>query len=317
MTGCGCVEACGKVILLGEHAVVYGRAALAAGLSGGLRVETRDAANGCLALSVEAWELELDETDATAPGELLRLLRDALGLSGGARLAVDTWLPPGAGLGSSAALSVGLVRALSRLAGLDLSLVETNRLALRAERIFHGQPSGLDNTMATYGGLCLFNADGEAEIPAFEPLAGERLGVQRCARALRLAIGSSGVRRSTREAVEGVRELGRRDPLTFERILDRIHALSLEGAGAAVKGDHRALGSAMNCNQESLRRLDVSHPALEELIEEALSGGALGAKLTGAGLGGCAVALLPAAGDEVLARWRHAGFDGWVLEAGW
>ncbi|MCP4680480.1 MAG: mevalonate kinase [Deltaproteobacteria bacterium] len=316
MSGTHRAAACGKVILLGEHVGVYQRAALAAGLDGALRTEARRNGNGRLHLSVPHWSLQVAEDQDSHPAALLRLLRRELRGQQGAQLDVQTWLPPGAGLGSSAALSVGLVRVLAEYWQRDLSEAAINLLAFAAEGIFHGRPSGLDNTTAAYGGLCLLNGEGRDLPPAFEPLPGEPTRLRRCTRPLRLALADSRVQRSTRIAVDRVRELGEADPEAFAHLLDRINALTHEGAQAVVDGDLPALGVAMNLNQEYLRRLGVSHPRLELAVEEALAGGALGAKLTGAGLGGCVVALLPAAGDQVLQRWRQAGFNCWEREAG-
>ena len=217
-------------------------------------------------------------------------------------------LPPGGGLGSSAALGVAIARAVCAV--VDGDAIEPSVIA-RAdawERVFHGNPSGIDTAASVRGG-CLRFVRGAGATDAT------------LARELRLCVGWSGRSSSTRVMVERVAALRERDADRVDRDLDAIAAL-VEGAVVALSaGDLAALGERMDRNQSLLGGLGVSTPAIEAMCDAARGAGALGAKLTGAGGGGSVIALLrssddggddPAAGEAVLDAWRAAGFDGFV-----
>jgi len=305
------LHAASKVILLGEHAVVYGRPALAVGLCEGLRaVSLVPAAR--LRVVVPAWGLDVDEDGEGVLPEALRALRQhCAGLGAGFVLRVDARLPGAAGLGSSAALSVLAVRALAQVHGRVLSDEAVNDAAHAMERVFHGTPSGIDNTVATFGGVCLFG-----DPAALRGLAqtGERI----TARALRLGvpaprllIADSAVPRQTRRMVAQVRaRLRRAQDDTLERF-DRIEAAVRAGVAALEQGDLVALGAAMNHNQQELEGLGLSVEPIDRLLALARAAGSPGAKLTGGGGGGCVVALAGAEPEAILAAWTAAGFVSW------
>ena len=175
--------------------------------------------------------------------------------------------------------------------------------ALGWEKVFHGNPSGVDHTLAALGGIGLFNrATGLRRVP----MRG----------ALRLCIGDSGERASTREMVHRVARLRERLPAATDQTIESIGAVARDGALALQEGDAKSLGNFMNLNQNLLAALLVSNERLEDLCAAARAAGALGAKLTGAGGGGCVIALAPGREDDVLAAWRAAGVDGRVVEVG-
>ena len=272
-------RAAGKVILLGEHAVVYGRPALAAGLTLGLEAEVR-AGDGPL-------RLETDRPELSGDGKLERLVAEAaaaVDLSPrGLVVRVRSSVPAGVGLGSSAALAVAVLRALAAAAGRVLTLAEELALGRRLEAIFHGHPSGIDPTAAALGATCFRFVRGEP--PLVEPL--------RVVSPLPLVIAFSGSPRSTGAAVEGLRARWTAARPRYEALFDEVGAVVAEGARAAEAGDLPGLGRAFDRNQELLARLGVSEPGVEALAATARRRGALGAKLTGGGAGGAIIALAP------------------------
>jgi len=289
-------RAVGKVILLGEHAVVYGRPALAAGLGIGLEVEVREGQGPAV------------ESDVTDDGRARRLVEEAATLVGldPSRLVarVRSELPAGAGLGSSAALSIAVLRALARAAGRRLSTDEELAHGRRLEAIFHGHPSGIDPAAAALG-TCFRFVRGEP--PEIRPL--------RLLWPVPLVIALGERPRSTGVAVGGLRARWEGERARHERLFDEIATVVEAGARDAVVGDIAALGRAFTANQCLLRALGVSAPAVEELVEAAEAAGALGAKLTGGGAGGAVIAVA-AEPERVAATLRARGVRTMVVEIG-
>jgi len=294
VAGAAMGRACGKVILLGEHAVVHGAPALATALPLELRVEARRRP-GPLALSAPGWGLDATAGDGTREGEALARLASALGIEpSGALLHVETEIPARAGLGSSAALAAAAARALVAFCGIDIDHAGLFAAVQASERIFHGNPSGLDAEVALGGRTILFSrAQGALAVAA---------------PSLPLAVIHSGRPRETGAAV--ARFAGRlaKEPAQSRALIERIGDLARDAAEALGRGDLARLGRAMNENHEHLVRLGVSTAELDRICALAIEAGALGAKLTGGGGGGCAVILLGASGMEPARRAAEAGF---------
>ncbi|WP_437767090.1 mevalonate kinase [Sorangium sp. So ce764] len=322
-------EASGKVILLGEHAVVYGAPALAAGIERGARARAIRCA-GASALLLGGRELRAapaEEDVARAFAALLGALPDV----GPVRVEAESDLPPGGGLGSSAALGVAIARsvaalalarapaAAARTASESTAAVHTaadaaavTDAAAAWERVFHGNPSGIDTTAAVRGGCFRFTRErGATSVAPRDDLW--------------LCVGSTGVSSSTRSMVELVARLFERKPTLAATSIAGITALVENAALAIEAGDAVGLGRLMDLNQMLLAGMFVSTEAIEALCKLAREAGALGAKLTGAGGGGSVIALLPppppgdggaaasnGAADRVLAAWRDAGYSGFV-----
>ena len=271
-------RAAGKVILLGEHAVVYGRPALAAGLALGLEVEVRSEKGPA--------RVETDRPGMEADSRPLHLLKEAAAALHVAPrdlvVSIRSELPPGAGLGSSAALSVALLRALASATGRTLRADDELALGRRLEAIFHGHPSGIDPAAAALGGCFRFV---RGEPPSITPL--------RPARPLPLVVALGRRPRSTGAAVGGLRSRWEANRTRYERLFDAVGAVVADGARAAETGDLAALGAAFDRNQTLLVELGVSAADVDELVTVAREAGALGAKLTGGGTGGAVLALAP------------------------
>jgi mevalonate kinase len=300
--GQGRGSAFGKVILLGEHAVVYGVPALAVALSQKVTAVAVPGPGGRVHLSVPAWGLEADTQGEGPDSEALRALLAHLGpWAGGATVVVEPEIPAGVGLGASAALAVATARALADRVGRTLSDEEASAAAFAAEKIFHGNPSGLDNAMAAYGGVRCF-------------VRGGALEAVRVGRPLTLVVGDTGRPGATRETVAAVARLyaGRRAEV--EECFAAIGELVREGRAALERGDLEPLGACMSENQRRLQWLGVSTPRLDRLADLAVLAGALGVKLTGGGGGGCLIALAPGAEAAVEATWARAGCAAFVTE---
>jgi mevalonate kinase len=295
-------SACGKVILLGEHVVVHGAPALAAGIDRGARAEAGVVSEGSpskLLLAGDTILADPASTDARARAFA------ALLAEGGPAPAVEVEaasdLPSGGGLGSSSAIGVAIARAVVAL--LDPPPADARAAALaRAnawERVFHGNPSGVDIAAAATGGCLRFS-----RAQGIRPL--------QLRRPLDLCIGWSGASSSTREMVEGVARLKARKPELVDSAVAGVGALVDNAVLAVETGDHTGLGKLMDLNQMILAGLMLSTEPIEALCALARGAGALGAKLTGAGGGGSVIALVngEAAAAPVLAAWSAAGYSG-------
>jgi mevalonate kinase len=292
-------SACGKSILLGEHAVVYGFPAVAIPVVG-LRA-TAELAPGDTPFLLNAPAIGLTSPlkDLPADHPLAFCVRRAFEFLGTeiptATLTVTSDIPVASGLGSGAAVSTAIVRVLTASAGRSLTPGEISRIVFDVERIYHGTPSGVDNTVIAYECPVYFQRDRE---PVLLPIQSELL----------FLLADSGVRSETRAAVGGVRQRWQANPARYEDLFRRIGALADTGRGHLENGRAQPLGITMNQCHELLRTIGVSSPALDRLVEAARHAGALGAKLTGAGMGGNVVALInPQDFDFVESALRGAG----------
>ncbi len=292
-------SACGKIILLGEHAVVYGFPAVAVPVRS-LRTRAElDEGSAPLRIAAPLISLDAPMADLPAGHPLVACIRrtaEALGSAvPGGRLTITSDIPVASGLGSGAAVSTAIVRVLAATAGRDLPPAEVSRIVFAVEQIYHGNPSGVDNTVIAYESPIFFRRGQEPEILA----AGA---------AAHLLIADSGVPGRTRIAVGGVRERRDADPARYDELFRRIGDLAEEGRGHLESGHIPQLGATLDRCHELLRAIEVSTSALDRMVEAARSAGAYGAKLSGAGLGGNIVALAdPARLAAVEAALRASG----------
>jgi mevalonate kinase len=287
----------GKVILLGEHAVVYGHPALAGAIDRGVSVTA--VASDKLRLYIPAWGIDVDIVDDTHPAARA-VARIAVALEAGQpslTITADAQLPAAAGLGSSAAMAVGVSRAMAAALGLATTDAAIAAAANAAETEFHHRPSGVDVALAMRGGVGVYRRD-----VGFVPFPSP---------AVTLAIGLSGEQRTTARMVEIVASTtrGAADDPRLVALAD--HAVA--GAAELGRGDLTDLGVRMTAAHLILAELGVSTPKLDELVEIARERGALGAKLTGAGGGGAVIALAPGREVDITEAWAAAGYAGMIV----
>ncbi len=276
----------GKAILFGEHAVVYGRPALAVPvtlLQAVARVEP--AANGFwidLADLGQRYRLaDAPRNDPVAAAVRLVLARAGIATPPDLRLRIESAIPIAAGLGSGAAVCTAAVRAVAESLGLKLGPAEVSALVFETETLLHGTPSGIDNTVIAYGQPVYF-------------VRGRPPEPFRVARPFRLLIADTGQASPTRETVGDVRRGYEREPERYTRLFDAIGEIAREARGLIEAGQPEALGPLMTRNHQLLRALDVSSEALDRCVAAATRSGAGGAKLSGGGRGGNLLALVTA-----------------------
>jgi len=278
----------GKVILFGEHFVVHGKPSIASGISrktvaelkpakepGFHITDNRPAAEGYIekyresqAKSVEfmnraVWHLDFNKTPV--------------------RVTLGGDLYCASGVGASAASCVAMARAVNEHFSLGLTAEQINHCGLEGDKAYAGTPSGIDNTCSTYGGLIYFRKGIEGKPNTIERI---QLG-----RPLDIIMVSTGITTRTEEAVAGVRERLKQNPEEYGRIFDEAEQIVTKAKDALAKGDAEAVGKLMDENHRLLQRIGVSHEKLDYLVNLCRKNHALGAKMTGGGMGGYMVAV--------------------------
>ncbi|MCL1871908.1 MAG: mevalonate kinase [Promicromonosporaceae bacterium] len=274
-----------KAILLGEHSVVYGAPAIALpvpALTVGAAAQ-RVAGSGRLSTAL------YDGPAATAPaavGSTVAAVRATLAALGdtaaGAGLddvdvRVDSAIPAGRGLGSSAAVAAAVADAVANAFGRPLDAAQRHHVIMESERIAHGTPSGLDARTVVSSRPVWFHERLAEDLPVGAPGA--------------LVLADTGSAAATLDAVAGVRTLRQRTPGSVDATIDALARLTAAARTDLAFGDLAAVGAAMDQAHALLSTLGVSSPALDHLVAHARRAGALGAKLTGGGRGGCVIAL--------------------------
>ena len=301
-------SACGKIILLGEHAVVYGRPAIALPIPLAVEALVREGGDG-INLVIPRWGLEQKVRAGSAHGlsGILFTVLEQLELQDRSMtIEVFPHVPRAMGLGGSSALAVAIIRAVDKEFGLKLKSGTINRLAYECEKAAHGTPSGIDNTIATYGAPLRYQREATQDDASGEPRA--RFDTLKLGEALPMVIGMTGRESLTANSVARVRKAWETHQSRYDGIFDQIATLTDAGVDAVRDGHFKELGELMNLCHGYLNALQLSTPALEELIHIARANGALGAKLTGGGGGGSMIALCPDSQDEVVRAMEAAGY---------
>ncbi len=294
----------GKAILFGEHSVVYRGPAVVLAIDRRARVVAEK--RGDDRIFFDALDLGFSgyfegETYVPVQGEIqqgrrlqallvsTRCTMEHLDLKSGLNLTVRSRIPIAAGLGSSAAICVATVAAVGELLGGGLSMEEVCDLAFEGEKVVHGTPSGVDNNISTYGGILRYERG--KGIDRFELDSN-----------LPFVIGNSRRRRSTRRLVSRVRALRERTPEIVEQVIEAMVQVSESGLAALKDVNLHRLGDLMNVNHGLLVSLGVSIAKLDLMVHASRVAGAYGAKLTGAGGGGCMIALSDISNLENVSR---------------
>jgi len=298
----------GKIILFGEHAVVYGRPALAAPVTQvHADVEVSDSRRA--GIWIDAPDIDLHGELETLPSghPLVAAIRAVLAVSAGAQLpsglaiTVTSSIPMASGMGSGTAVSVALIRALAAHLKQDMSDEAVSAMAYEIDVLHHGTPSGIDNTVITYGTPVYFVKG--------RPIERLTVGAR-----LTLVIGNTGIPAPTRASVAAVRKLRETEPARWEQVFDQIAEIVAGARKQMQAGDRASLGESMNENHALLQQLTVSSPELDRLVEAARQAGALGAKLSGGGRGGNMIALVDGrTAPRVSAALTAAGAKGVII----
>lgn len=294
----------GKVILFGEHFVVHGIPGIVSAIDSSTDAIVTKAAKGLNIKDERKTSKGYGEEKRLQQIESIERMLKAMKLD--PKTPLDIWiggsLPGFSGLGASAASSVAIARAINEELNLGLGNDQINAIAYEGEKAYAGNPSGIDNTAATYGGLMWFKKN---------PAGGQDLVERvRIKRPVEVVIGSTGKTANTKAMVEGVADRRKANPAKYDPLFKQAESLAVAGRKALEAGDLKKVGDLMNENHRILQEIGVSSKELDQLVEIARKQGAFGAKLTGGGGGGCMVALT--GGNEVSGKvvgaFKGAGF---------
>jgi len=283
----------GKIILFGEHAVVYGRPALAVPVTqvhADVEIADRDSAG----VWIDAPDIDLYSELNTLSSDhpIAAVIHNLFFLSRispfpNLNIHITSTIPVASGLGSGAAVTVALTRALSQHINYPMDNEQINAFAYEIEKIHHGTPSGIDNTVVTYAKPVYF-------------VKGQTIETFHAAQPFTIVIGNTGVSAPTKESVGDVRKLWEANRAKWEKVFDDVGTIANAARDAIERGKRKDLGALMNQNHALLQELTVSSPELDRLVSAAISAGALGAKMSGGGRGGNMIALVkPEPAEEV------------------
>jgi mevalonate kinase len=293
----------GKIILFGEHAVVYGKAAIACPIlcyqartivtpelnsqSGNIHLEAED-----IGLSTHFDDLDPDHALKAAIVQVLEDIPPSK--TPACHIKITSTIPQAAGLGSGAATAACLIRAFSAFLGKRLTDEQVSQKTYQVEKIHHGTPSGIDNTVVSYQKPIYFRQN---EPPFFLKIHSP----------ITILIADCGKPGNTHKAVEDVRKQRSSDPVFFNSIINSIDEISNQAFEIIKANSTQGLGPLMNQNHQLLRELGVSSPELDNLVNIARDAGALGAKMSGGGLGGHIIALLENPEERIIDDLTAAG----------
>ncbi len=295
----------GKVILFGEHFVVHGVPGIVSAIDSttdaavkktGTGIQVKDERKTAKGYSEEKRLQQLESID--------RMLK-AMNID--PKTPLEIWiggtLPGFSGLGASAASSVAIARAIAEELSMTIPDEKINQIAYEGEKAYAGNPSGIDNTAATFGGLMWFSKNIQGGPDNIKKLALKK--------PVEIVIGSTDKVANTKAMVEGVAERKKQNPTKYNPLFKRAEEIAVEGRKALEAHDLKKLGELMNENHTLLQGIEVSSKELDFLVNIAREQGAYGAKLTGGGGGGCMVALTPskALQERVAKAMEKLGFE--------
>ena len=288
----------GKIILFGEHAVVYGRPALAIPVTQvHADVEILDSSRA--GIWIQAPDVNLHAELNTLPSDhpLAAVIHNFLFLFRvtpfpNLEIKISSTIPVASGLGSGAAVTVALTRALSSFLARPMPDEEVNAFAYEIEKLHHGTPSGIDNTVVTYAMPVYFVKQFPSPFGRGARGEGNEIETFRVGTPFTIVIGDTGISAPTKESVGDVRKLWEADKPKWEIVFDGVGRIAEEARKNIESGKWQLLGELMDQNHNLLQEMTVSSPELDRLVSAARSAGALGAKLSGGGRGGNMIALV-------------------------
>ena len=285
----------GKIILFGEHAVVYGRPALAVPVTQ-VHADVDISDSNSAGIWIDAPDIDLHAEMNTLPSDhpIAAVIHNLFFLSRVSpfptiNIKITSTIPVASGLGSGAAVTVALTRALSTHINYAMTDEQVNAFAYEIEKLHHGTPSGIDNTVITYAKPVYF-------------VKGQAIETFKVGQPFTIVIGDTGVSAPTKESVGDVRKLWEADKTKWESLFDKVGELVKEARNSIESGKTKELGMLMNQNHTVLQELTVSSPELDKLVSAARTAGALGAKLSGGGRGGNMIALVEPSQAEAVAQ---------------
>ena len=291
----------GKIILFGEHAVVYGRPALAVPvMEVSTNVEVSEMQRQGIWIDAPAVELYAELNTLPSDHPAASVIHNFLFL---ARLSpfpdlqvnISSTIPVASGLGSGAALTIALIRSLAAHFNFPMTDEQVNAFAYEIEKLYHGSPSGIDNTVITYARPVYF-------------VNGKPMETFHVGQPFTIVIGDTGIRAPTKESVGDVRKLWEAEQPKWEKVFDEVGEIVKSARESIERGKMKELGEAMNQNHALLQEMTVSSPELDRLVTAACEAGALGAKLSGGGRGGNMIALVtPELAEMVSKTLQEAG----------
>ncbi|HLE89898.1 MAG TPA: mevalonate kinase [Anaerolineales bacterium] len=301
----------GKIILFGEHAVVYGRPALAVPVTQvHADVEVLDSSRA--GIWIDAPDINVHAELNTLPSDhpIASVIHNFLFLSRvspfpSLDIRISSTIPVASGLGSGAAVTVALVRALSLHLNHPMTDEEVNAFAYEIEKLHHGTPSGIDNTVVTHARPVYFIKHPPS--PGGRGAGGE-VETFTVGQPFTIVIGDTGISAPTKDSVADVRRLWMNDKARWETVFDKIGEIAFTARRAIEAGKSEMLGELMDENHALLQKLTVSSPELDRLVETARDAGATGAKMSGGGRGGNMIALVkPELAESVSLSLKDAG----------
>jgi mevalonate kinase len=275
----------GKIILFGEHAVVYGRPALAVPVTQvHVDVDVSDSARPGIWIHAPGVNLHAELNTLPSDHPIASVIHNFFFISRvspspNLEIHISSTIPVASGLGSGAAVTVALTQVLSSYLHSPMSDEEINMFAYEIEKLHHGTPSGIDNSVITYAKPVYF-------------VKGQPIETFQVGEPFTIVIGDTGISAPTKESVSDVRKLWEADPAKWENVFDEVGRIAKEARERIEKGKSKELGELMNQNHTLLQKMTVSSLELDRLVLAACQAGAFGAKLSGGGRGGNMIALV-------------------------
>jgi len=296
----------GKVILFGEHFVVHGVPGIVSAIDSTVDAEVKKTREGITVRDERKGAGDYTQKKRAEQKESIERMLRTMGIDP-EKAVLEIWLggnlPGFSGIGASAASSVAIARAIAKEFEMNLSDDKINEIAYEAEKAYAGTPSGIDNTAATYGGLIWFKRNLSGG-----PDTIEKLSIRK---PVEIVIGNTGIVADTKEMVAGVAARKKGNPEKYKILFKQAEDLAFTARKTLEEFDLRKVGKLMNENHRLLQEIEVSCKELDYLVNLAREKGALGAKLTGGGGGGCMVALTPRKDlqEAVAASMEKEGFQ--------
>jgi mevalonate kinase len=297
----------GKIILFGEHAVVYGQPALAVPvMQVHVDVNVSDSARSGVWIDAPNVDLQAELNTLPSDHPIASVINNLFFLSHlspfpNLEIKITSTIPVASGLGSGAAVTVALTRALTTHLNCPMTDEEVNAFTYEIEKLHHGTPSGIDNTVVTYARPVYF-------------VKGQPIETFNVGQPFTIVIGDTGISAPTRESVGDVRKLWESDKKYWENVFEEVGEISFAARQVIEEGWLKMLGALMDENHTLLQDMRVSSPELDHLVGAARHAGALGAKLSGGGRGGNMIALVePEMAETVSRALQEAGAKNTII----